>query len=91
MQVIGLPHQRFTERNCLSSGLWVAMVNEQQIDGYNYLDARGDHTIFLFGRLKSGVTAAEAEANLNVIARHLEAMYPERTTGGCAYGLRSPG
>ena len=28
--------------------LWVPMINQQQIDGYNYLEQRGGHTVFLF-------------------------------------------
>ena len=65
----------------MAPDLWVPMMNEQQIDGWNYLDSRGDHTIFLLGRLKPGVRAAEAEANLNVIAKHLGEMYPNDDQG----------
>jgi predicted lysophospholipase L1 biosynthesis ABC-type transport system permease subunit len=65
----------------LAPDLWVAMMNEEQIDGWNYLDSRGDHMMFILGRLRPGVSAAEAGANLNVIAKHLGEMYPTEDQG----------
>jgi predicted permease len=82
LSVIGIapPAFRGTEL-FLAPDLWVPMVNEQQIEGWNYLDQRGDHMMFLLGRLKPGVRPAEAEANLNVIAKHLGAIYPNDDQG----------
>jgi predicted permease len=78
MNVIGVapPTFRGTEL-FLVPDLWIPMLNEQQVDGWNYLKERGDHMIFVLGRMKPGVHAAEAEADLNVIAKHLAALYPE--------------
>jgi len=56
---------------------WVPMVNEQQLEGYSYLDQRGNHQIYLIGHLKAGVTPAQAAGNLNAIARQLGKIYPE--------------
>jgi len=69
--------------------LWVPMVNEAQLEGYNYLESRGDHGIWLVGRLKPGVTAGAADANLNAIAEQLRKQYTE--DDGLTYSLSRPG
>ena len=57
LQVIGIAPPTFHGTEMfVAPDLWVPMMNQQQIDGWNYLDARGDHTIFVIGRLKPGVT-----------------------------------
>lgn len=40
------------------------------------LNARGDHTLDVIGRLKPGISMAQAGAQLNVIAEHLQQEYP---------------
>jgi predicted permease len=69
--------------------LWVPMVNEAQLEGYDYLESRGNHGIWLVGRLKPGVTTAAADANLNAIAQQLRKQYTE--DDGLTYSLSRPG
>jgi predicted permease len=69
--------------------LWVPMLNEAQLEGYSYLESRGDHGIWLVGRLKPGVTVAAADANLNAIAQQLRKQYTE--DDGLTYSLSRPG
>jgi predicted permease len=57
--------------------LWAPMANEEQLEGYDYLEQRGNHGIFLVGRLKPGVTVAVAQANLNAIAQQLSKQYSQ--------------
>ena len=42
---------------------------------------RGDRSLFAVGRLKSGVTAGQAQAEMTLIARRLEQQYPDANTG----------
>ncbi|MGH9482578.1 MAG: ABC transporter permease, partial [Terriglobales bacterium] len=57
--------------------LFVPLVNEQQIEGSNYLNARGERALFMtFGHLKPGVTAAQAIADLNAIGAALRRRFP---------------
>jgi macrolide transport system ATP-binding/permease protein len=43
----------------------------------NYLTARGEHGVSILGRLKPGVSAAQAQAEMATISRALAAQYPE--------------
>jgi predicted permease len=54
---------------------WVPMVNEQQIEGYDFLSKRGNHGIWMLGTLKPDISPQQATDNLNSIARQLAARY----------------
>ncbi|HEX4021740.1 MAG TPA: ABC transporter permease [Acidobacteriaceae bacterium] len=69
---------------------WVPMVNEQQLDGYNYLVQRSNHVVWLLGRLKPGVTVQQATDNLDAIASRLAKQYPSEDDG-LAARLLKPG
>ena len=60
---------------------WMPIVNEEQIQGYDFLRSRGNHTIGTLGLLRPGVTAQQAQDNLNVIAGELGKQYPENDQG----------
>lgn len=47
----------------------------------NYLDRRGSQNIFLIGRLKPGITTAQAEASLNILAAQLAKDFPNENEG----------
>jgi predicted permease len=48
--------------------LWAPMVNQQQLDGASQLQSRGARGAWVVGRLKPGLTPAQATADLNRIA-----------------------
>ena len=62
-----------------SPDFFVPMVNQEQVDGQDLLNARGDALgIFeVLGHLKAGVTPAQATADLNRRRRYLEKTYPK--------------
>ena len=55
---------------------WVPMINEQQIEGYNFLTKRSSHGLFVIGPLKPGVTPRQAEDNLNAVAHQMTREHP---------------
>ncbi|HXX24513.1 MAG TPA: ABC transporter permease [Terriglobia bacterium] len=55
--------------------LWVPMDMSQKA-----LGGRGDHQYQALGRLKPGVTLQQAQADLSLIAKRLEKLYPESNT-----------
>ena len=61
-----------------SPDFFVPMVNQEQVDGENFLNARGTRWILtVMGHLKAGVTPAQAVADLNSIGSYLEKTYPK--------------
>jgi predicted permease len=58
---------------------FMPIVNQEQVDGKNLLDARANtEGVFeMLGRFKTGVTAAQAAADLNSIGASLERAYPK--------------
>src|SRR5579859_3642559 len=50
---------------------WVPIVNEQQLNGYEYLSQRRNHGVWVIGKLAGGVTVSQATDNLNAIGTQL--------------------
>lgn len=50
---------------------WMPIVNEQQIEGYSYLNKRYNHSLFVFGELKPGVTVQQATSDLGAVAAQM--------------------
>ncbi|HKR32916.1 MAG TPA: ABC transporter permease, partial [Terriglobales bacterium] len=70
---------------------FVPLINREQIEGTGHLDVRGEHWIFaVLGRLKPGITPAQAIADLNAIGSSLEKAYP-KTDGQMFFALGHPG
>jgi predicted permease len=64
--------------------LWVPLDMSQKA-----LGGRGSHQYQAVGRLKPGVTLRQAQADLSLIAKRLEKLYPDTNTkvGAWVYGL----
>ena len=57
---------------------FVPMVNQEQLEGKNYLNERGKRWVFsVMGHLKAGVTREQATADLNSIGADLKTRYPK--------------
>jgi predicted permease len=70
--------------------MWIPMVEKPTISGYNGLKERGNHSGFVEGRLKPGVTPAQATADLNALGVWLGKTYPE-DDAGIQFTLTRPG
>jgi predicted permease len=60
---------------------WVPLVNEQQINGYEYLSQRRNHGLWVMGKIKDGTTVSQAADNLNAIGARLAKEYPDEDEG----------
>jgi len=60
---------------------WIPMVNEEQVEGRDYLHSRTSIAVTVLGRLTPGVTPQQGTENLNAIAAQLAKEYPETDTG----------
>jgi predicted permease len=77
LTVIGVapPAFRGTEL-FFAPAMWIPMMQQPTIDGYNAMQYRGNHGQFVAGRLKPGVTAAQATEDLKILASWLAKTYP---------------
>ena len=73
-----------------SPNFWVPIVNQEQIAGASQLEDRASRGIWLVGRLKPGVTPAQAASDLNTIAASLAKAYPKED-GPASFSLARPG
>ncbi len=75
--VLGVAPKGFqgTEK-LMGAEVWVPVMNEKQIEGYDWLTTRGNHPLWAIGRLRPGVTRQQAQDNLNAIAKQLAKEYP---------------
>lgn len=66
------------------------IVNQAQVEGLNVLNERGNrHILMVMGHLKSGVTPAQAVADLNAVGAYLEKTYP-KDDGRMTFSLTRP-
>jgi len=90
--ILGVAPQEF--RGTLSfvfPDFWVPIVNQEQVEGVNVLNERGNHVMLMvLGHLKAGVTPAQAVADLNSIGSDLEKTYP-KDDGHMTFSLIRPG
>jgi predicted permease len=79
--VIGVAPARFTGMNqFLQTGFYVPIMMWPQLTNNtkdNPLEARGNRSLNIKGRLKPGVTITQAQTELAAIARNLERAYPD--------------
>ncbi len=70
--------------------MWIPMVEQPTIEGYDDLKQRGNHSAFVVGHLKPGFTAAQGAADLNTIGASLAKAYPSEDDG-ISFTLARPG
>ena len=91
MTIIGVapPDFRGTEL-FFAPAMWIPMVEQPMIEGYDALNQRGNHNGFVVGRLKPGVTARQATEDLNTLGAWLSKTYPA-DDDGVKFTLARPG
>ena len=91
MTIIGVapPAFRGTEL-FFAPAMWIPMVEQPTLEGYNSLQSRGNHSSFVVGRLKPGVTAAQGTEDLNALGARLAKTYPGDDEG-VKFTLARPG
>ncbi|HEY6404356.1 MAG TPA: ABC transporter permease, partial [Blastocatellia bacterium] len=82
-KVIGVTPAGFKGTDVISTpALFVPFAMQKWIEPENdYLDSRGSRNMFATGRLKPGVSAAQAEASLNILFAQLAKEFPDNNEG----------
>jgi len=70
--------------------LWVPTVNTSQVRDWYSQEERGNHSDWVVGHLKPGVTPAAAASDLNTLANSLAKTYP-KSDDGLKFSLSRPG
>ena len=91
LTIIGVapPEFRGTEL-FFAPAIWIPMVEQPMLGGYDSLTQRGNHSSFVVGRLRPGVTPEQATADLNSIGAWLSKTYPA-DDDGIKFTLARPG
>jgi predicted permease len=83
--VVGVADEKFTGAKwALGMKFWAPLMMKQQITGGSdgWMTQRGNHWLELMGRLKPGVTKAQAASALTAVATRLEQEYPDDRNKG---------
>ena len=72
-----------------SPDFFVPIVEQEQVDGWSVLNARGNRCVTPLGHVKAGITPAQAIADLNSIGSDLEKNYP-KDDGQMSFALARP-
>jgi len=77
--IVGVAPQGFDGINCLISFQAYLPLSMAGIEGYpsDFMTNRQIRNVFLYGRLRPGVTLKQAQASLDVVAQRLAQQYPE--------------
>jgi predicted permease len=70
--------------------MWIPMVEQPTVEGHDSLQYRGDHSALVVGRLRPGVTPAQAVADLSTVGAWLAKTYPADDEG-VKFTLAHPG
>ncbi|MGA7524722.1 MAG: ABC transporter permease [Acidobacteriaceae bacterium] len=91
MTIIGVapPGFRGTEM-FFAPAFWFPLMDANEVEGWDKVHERGSHSGFVVGRLKPGVTPAEAQADLKSLAAWLAKTYP-KSDDGVTFSLARPG
>ncbi len=86
---VAQPEFRGTEL-FFAPAFWIPLVEQPSVMGSNQLKYRGNHSPWVIGHLKPGVTVSQATADLNSVARWLAKTYPSDDEG-LNFTLAHPG
>jgi predicted permease len=76
--VIGVAPQEFHGPFCLlDTSVYVPFGMSPTIGGDDFVAHRGDHDVYALGQPKPGVTIEQAQAALQIVAQHLDQIYPQ--------------
>jgi predicted permease len=80
--IIGVAPESFRGAELFfAPAFWIPLVDEQIVTGSKQLQWRGNHSSFILGRLKPGVTPAGATTDLQSLAAWLAKTYPSDDEG----------
>ena len=90
-QVLGVAPDRFSGTELLyHPEIWLPMSMQPDIEGWSWLDERTTWNAMVVGRLRDGISAPAAEADVNAIVAAIGAAFPA-SDAGLSVHLTRPG
>ena len=91
LTIIGVAQPEFRGTELFfAPAMWIPIMEQPTVEGFNQLEERGNHGPWVFGRLRPGVTPDQATADLNTIGAALAKAYPHEDDG-VKFSLAKPG
>jgi len=91
MTIIGVAPPGFRGSEMFfAPAFWFPLMQANELEGWDKLHERGSHSGWVVGRLKPGVTPAEARSDLESLAAWLAKTYP-KDDDGITFSLARPG
>jgi len=88
---VGVAPANFTgTESVFTPEFWIPSMMQEWIESSNGMESRGNGQWLVVGRLRPGIAAAQAQAQLNTVAQQLEKEYPGNDQG-MALRLTPPG
>jgi predicted permease len=89
--IIGVAPQEFRGTELFfAPAIWIPLVEEPVVEGNDQLQYRSNHSTWVIGHLRPGITPAAATADLNAVAASLAKAYPS-DDDGLKFTLARPG
>jgi predicted permease len=89
--VIGVAPPKFRGTELFfAPDLFVPIVDSTQMQDFDFIEERGDHSAWVIGHLKPGITVPAATSDLNLLAASLAKTYP-KSDDGLKFSLSHPG
>ncbi len=80
--IVGVAPRSFQgSQTGLGSDLWIPMMMENQLSPWDWVHERRAHAILVFGRLKTGVSFAQAQEEIKLLMGQIVEQYPDAHRG----------
>ena len=80
--IVGVAPPRFQgSQTAMGADFWIPMMMARQVFFFDFLQARDDGDVLLFGRVKPGVSIAQAQEEIKMLLQQLVEEYPEAHNG----------
>ena len=80
--IVGVAPPRFQgSQTGLGADLWIPMMMARHVFAFDMLQSRADEDVLLFGRLKPGVSIAQAQEETKMLLQQIVEQYPDAHKG----------
>lgn len=80
--IVGVAPKSFNGTEIIfAPDFWMPLIDQEEVEGFSQIANRYAHSLWVIGRLKPGVTVAQATDNLNAVAHQMARENPQADDG----------